>query len=86
MRPETRWAVGCLISGTATAGLLILVFELALALQPPTWMQIVIGSALAVGGAILAWTIASALGRAGDRRSPDGVMRYPHSVRDTDRL
>lgn len=57
------WGAGCAIGGAATLGMLILVFLVFLAIEPPSWIQVTIGCALAVGGAILSWLIASALGR-----------------------
>lgn len=65
--PELRWTVGCLVASMATVGILILVFLVAIALSPPTWVQVVLGVGLAVGGAIFAWLIASALGQRGPR-------------------
>jgi phosphate/sulfate permease len=41
-----------------------MVLLLAFYIQPPTWVQIVLGIVLAVGGALLAWLVAAALGRA----------------------
>lgn len=66
--PEVRWTVGCLVASLATVGILILVFLVAIALSPPTWVQVVLGVGLAIGGAIFAWLIASALGDRGPRR------------------
>ena len=66
--PELRWTVGCLVAALATVGVLILVFLIAIALSPPTWVQVVLGVGLAIGGAIFAWLIASALGDRGPRR------------------
>lgn len=66
--PELRWTVGCLVASLATVGILILVFLVAIALSPPTWVQVVLGVGLAIGGAIFAWLIASALGERGPRR------------------
>jgi threonine/homoserine/homoserine lactone efflux protein len=56
----TSWLVGCAVGAAATTGIVIFVFLVALALQPPTWVQIVLGGLLALGGAIFAWLIASA--------------------------
>ena len=61
--PEVRWGVGILVSTAAVVGILILVFLVAIALTPPTWLQVVLGVGLAVGGALFAWLIASALGQ-----------------------
>ena len=64
---ELRWTVGCLVASMATVGILILVFLVAIALSPPTWVQVLLGVGLAIGGAIFAWLIASALGERGPR-------------------
>ena len=64
---ELRWTVGCLLGALSTVGVLILVALVAIALEPPTWVQVVLGAALAVGGAVFAWLIASALGQRRDR-------------------
>ena len=61
--PEVRWTVGILVSSAAVVGILILVFLVAIALTPPTWVQVALGAALAVGGAAFAWLIAHALGQ-----------------------
>jgi phosphate/sulfate permease len=68
MRPEVRWTLGCLVAAAAVAGLGILVLLVAIALQPPAWVQVLIGVALAMGGAFLAWLVASALGQSRARR------------------
>ena len=62
LSPEVRWTVGCLVGALATVGILILVALVAIALSPPTWVQVVLGAGLAGGGAVFAWLIASALG------------------------
>jgi threonine/homoserine/homoserine lactone efflux protein len=75
-RPEVRWGVGCLVAGAALVGVVILVLLVAIALSPPTWVQVVLGVLLAAGGAALAWLVASALRSGRDdadafrRRSP----------------
>ena len=61
--PEVRWGVGILVSSAAVTGILILVFLVAIALTPPTWVQVLLGVGLAIGGALFAWLIASALGQ-----------------------
>lgn len=84
LRPEVRWTLGCLVGATAIVGVLILVFVVALVLQPAVWVQVVLGVALAVGGVLFAWLIASALGQArtrdggpGPRPAPDPGARKP---------
>ena len=68
-----RWSVGCLVSAAATLGVVILVFLVSIALQPPVWVQVMLGVALAIGGAILAWLVASALAQAKSSDRPPGV-------------
>ena len=65
---EVRWTVGCLLGTLSTVGILILVALVAIALEPPTWVQVVLGAGLAVGGAVFAWLIASALGQRRESR------------------
>ena len=68
----TSWLVGCALGAVATTGIVILVFLVALALQPPTWVQIALGGGLALGGAVFAWLIASAWRtRAREERNPE---------------
>ncbi|MDQ4142306.1 MAG: hypothetical protein M3198_00940 [Actinomycetota bacterium] len=58
-----RWAIGCLVAAVALIGVLLLAALAAFYLQPPAWVQIVLGLALAVGAAVLAWLVATAWGR-----------------------
>jgi protein-S-isoprenylcysteine O-methyltransferase Ste14 len=58
-----QWGVGCLVATAALVGVALMVLLLAFYLQPPTWVQVVLGVVLAVGGALLAWLVATALGR-----------------------
>ncbi len=55
-----KWAVAMGVGGAATIGILILVFLVSLALQPPIWVQVVVGVILAVGAAIFTWLVAKA--------------------------
>lgn len=55
-----RWGLGCAVAAAAMIGVAILVFLVALALQPPTWVQVVLGAALAIGGAVFGWLVATA--------------------------
>ena len=66
-----RWTVGCLVGAAAIVGSLMLVLLVALALQPPEWVQVAAGVLLAGGGALLAWVVATALGRSRKRRPDD---------------
>lgn len=60
-RPELRWGLGCLIGMASMVGLLILALLVAIALQPPTWLQVIIGLVLVIAGAALGWLVVSAL-------------------------
>jgi predicted benzoate:H+ symporter BenE len=68
LEPVLRWTLGCLVGAAAIVGTLILVLLVTLALEPPEWVQVLVGLALVGGGAVLAWLVASALGRARSRR------------------
>lgn len=61
--PELSWTLGCLLAAAALVGLVILALLVALALQPPRWVQVAVGAGLAAGGALFAWLVAAALGR-----------------------
>ena len=67
--PAARWTVGCLVGAAAIVGSLMLVLLIALALQPPEWVQVAAGVLLAAGGALLAWVVATALGQSRRKRS-----------------
>jgi hypothetical protein len=62
-RPEVVFGVGCLVALAAIAGSLILVFLVAFALQPPAWVQVLLGLALIGGGAVLGLIVAKSLSR-----------------------
>ena len=55
-----RWGVGCALGSVALIGVAILVFLVSLALQPPTWVQIVLGIVLTLGAAVFTWLIVAA--------------------------
>ena len=74
-RPEVRFGLGCLVATAAIAGSLILVFLVAFALQPPAWVQVVLGVALIGGGAVLGLLVANALGSG--RRDPPRPRPVP---------
>ena len=63
MRPETRWLIGVVVGLTAMVGLMILVFLVSFALEPPAWIQIVMGVVLVAVACLLTWLVASALGQ-----------------------
>jgi ABC-type enterobactin transport system permease subunit len=52
-------------------GIMILLLLIAMALEPPAWVQVLLGAWLALGGAAFAWLLASALGS----RDRDPVRR-----------
>lgn len=62
MRPEARWIVGVVVGLTAMLGLMILVALVSFALEPPAWMQIIMGIVLVGVACLLTWLVASALG------------------------
>ena len=73
MSPEAaaRWGLGCLLAGAAILGALVFITLISIFLQPPVWLQIVLGTVIAIGAALFAWLVASALGRGGAARAPD---------------
>jgi threonine/homoserine/homoserine lactone efflux protein len=73
MRPEVRWTIGIVVGLTAMVGLMILVVLVSLALEPPSWLQIVMGVVLVAVACVLAWLVASALGERDRRRTRDEV-------------
>jgi uncharacterized membrane protein len=82
-RPEVRFGVGCLVALAAIAGSLILVFLVAFALQPPAWVQVLLGVALIGGGAVLGLLVAKALG--GPEADPAGPRKLPQDGSDAPR-
>ena len=84
LSPEVRWGVGCLLGGAALTGGIILMMLAAYALQPPTWLQITMGAALALGGALFAGLIASALGQSRERSRELHAVAQPDSDRRAD--
>jgi membrane protein implicated in regulation of membrane protease activity len=63
MSPEVRWIIGVVVGLTAMLGLMILVALVSFALEPPAWLQIVMGLVLVAFGCLLTWLVASALGQ-----------------------
>lgn len=72
---EARWGFGCLVGAAALTGIAILMLLVAATLQPPAWLQVVLGVGLVAGGGVLTWLVVSALGqtRARDERGPRPV-------------
>ena len=70
-----RWGMGCLVGGVALIGILLLSVLLAFYLQPPAWVQVVLGVVLTAGAVVLAWLVATAWGRSArhdGERAPQG--------------
>lgn len=67
-----RWGIGCLVGAVSLVGVLLLSVLLAFYLQPPAWVQVVVGLVLVAGAASLTWLVATAWGRAD---SPDPGRR-----------
>jgi hypothetical protein len=66
LRTGLQWGIGCLVGGAALGGTLILVLVVAFLVQPPVWLQIVLGITLAAGATVFTWLFTSAL-RRGDQ-------------------
>jgi protein-S-isoprenylcysteine O-methyltransferase Ste14 len=65
-----QWGVGCLVGAVALVGVVLLSALIAFYLQPPAWIQVALGVILALGGALLAWLVATAWGRSSPERRP----------------
>jgi protein-S-isoprenylcysteine O-methyltransferase Ste14 len=57
----TKWLIAAFIACVALLGLFALVAALVVVFELPSWVGIVVGTALAVGAAAFAWLVASAL-------------------------
>lgn len=75
-----RWSVGCLVAAASTLGVVILVFLVSVALQPPVWLQVLLGIGLAAGGAVLAWLVASALSQSKAAKGPERPTPFQNKV------
>ena len=62
-RPEVRWGLGCFLGAIAMTGSVILVGIIVFALNPPGWVQVVLGIGLILIGAAIAWLVATALAK-----------------------
>lgn len=76
-----RWTVSLLVGLASMVGLLILVVLVSLALEPPTWLQVVLGVALVVGGGAMGWVVYLALGST-DSRESSGPRSVDREVSD----
>jgi ABC-type nickel/cobalt efflux system permease component RcnA len=84
MRPEVRWTIGIVVGLTAMTGLLILVLLVAVALEPPVWLQITMGVFLVGVACVLAWLVSAALAER-DRRLRDEVEARRSATRSSPR-
>jgi phosphate/sulfate permease len=78
MRPETRWAISIAVGVLSMIGMLILVALVSLALEPPTWVQILLGIGLVLGGVLMTFLVATALSshdQAPEKSGPRSVKR-----------
>jgi uncharacterized membrane protein len=64
-----RWVTAAFLAGAALLGLVVLAAVLTFALDPPDWLQIVVGVVMAAGAVFFAWLIASALRKDDSPRS-----------------
>lgn len=74
LRTGLHWGIGCLVGGAALGGTLILVLVIAFFIQPPVWVQIVVGIALAGGASLFTWLFTSALRRSEEANRPGGPV------------
>lgn len=56
-----RWVTAGIVAGAALLGLVVLVTFVVYALQPPGWLQMILGIGMAGGAVVFAWLLASAL-------------------------
>jgi hypothetical protein len=84
MRPEVRWTIGIVVGLTAMTGLLILVVLVFIALEPPDWLQIVMGIFLVGVACVLAWLVSAALADR-DRRLRDEIEARRNAPRSSPR-
>lgn len=56
-----RWVAAGIVAAAALLGLVVLVTIVVYALQPPGWLQTILGLAMAAGAVFFAWLLASAL-------------------------
>jgi high-affinity Fe2+/Pb2+ permease len=87
MSPEARWVIGVVVGLTAMVGLMILVALISIALEPPAWLQIVMGIFLVAVACLLTWLVASALGQRDRLRSGEDEIelrrRASNSARES---
>jgi hypothetical protein len=69
-----RWVTAGVVAAAALLGLLVLVTIVVYALQPPGWLQTILGLAMTAGAVFFAWLLASAL-RKDDAERPGTAPR-----------
>ncbi|HZA41767.1 MAG TPA: hypothetical protein VFA00_14210 [Actinomycetota bacterium] len=77
----TKWAVAAAVASVALMGVFALTAALLIAFEIPQWIQIVGGTALALGTAAFAWLVASALEasrRNRQQQSSERIKAVPH--------
>ncbi len=67
------WLIAAVLAGAALLGVFIFVSLVVIALQPPGWIQTTLGVGMALGSAIFAWLIATAL-RSRARHDPPQLV------------
>ena len=80
-----RWTVGAGLASMALLGLLILVGLVAVAAQPPEWLQFGLGVLLAVGSATFAGLVAHALRPEGEAKGSSLYATGDQSADDRER-
>ncbi|HEX2295473.1 MAG TPA: hypothetical protein VHN37_09210 [Actinomycetota bacterium] len=56
-----RWVAAGIVAAAALLGMVVLVALVFYVLQPPGWLQTVMGVVMAVGAVVFAWLLAAAL-------------------------
>ncbi|MDQ3751804.1 MAG: hypothetical protein M3333_02800 [Actinomycetota bacterium] len=80
-----RWTLGAGLASIALLGLLILVGLVAVAAQPPEWLQFGLGVLLAVGSATFAGLVAHALRPEGPAKESSVYSARDQSADDRER-
>ncbi|MFN2593830.1 MAG: hypothetical protein ABR579_02945 [Actinomycetota bacterium] len=81
MRAETRWAISIAVGVLSLVGMLILVVLVSLALEPPTWVQILLGIGLVAGSLFMTFLVSTALSR-DERTEQRASLRVERSTSD----
>ena len=67
-----RWVTAGIVAAAALLGLAVLAVYIVFALEPPGWLQVVLGVGMVAGAVFFAWLLASAL-------RPDDVEPAPRA-------